>query len=339
MKTPQEALEYLRDMEKIKDKDQFKPDEIEEIHNCLRQNVKASNTNEALDLSASIAEAQVQNFGTDVDMLLDTILYEGGNKGAEQATYKATSAKLSLAAKFIDSEQYDKFESMSFEHMDKDFFVEKDPEMEEIMEYNTKGIDNISSAIMQRVRTLKGAQYMVDNGKIQNEYFTNDYMGALNTASLEQLDFFVKQGANINAGAAMVMPYGELSEDFTLLDFYTQEDTPESLAYMKEIIRLGGRREDYCYISDYLHNNENISSLFAKKLMLLNDSDMLSASEQNTLRRIMDPLQFKIDILREKIGDKLGKTDKYSKEEAKTHIDTAKQVMQMGHPKRGGMGE
>ncbi len=52
-----------------------------------------------------------------------------------------------------------------------------------------------------------------------------------------------------------------------------------------------------------------------------------------------DPLQFKMDMLREKIGNKLGKTDQYSQEEAKTHIDTAEQVMQMKHPKRGGMGE
>lgn len=53
----------------------------------------------------------------------------------------------------------------------------------------------------------------------------------------------------------------------------------------------------------------------------------------------MDPLQRKMDALRKKIGSKLGKTDNYTKEEAKTHIDTAKQEMRMRHPKRGGMGE
>ncbi len=52
-----------------------------------------------------------------------------------------------------------------------------------------------------------------------------------------------------------------------------------------------------------------------------------------------DPIQLKADTLREKLGNKLGKTDKYSTEEAKTHIDTAKQVIQMKHPKRGGIGE
>ncbi len=54
---------------------------------------------------------------------------------------------------------------------------------------------------------------------------------------------------------------------------------------------------------------------------------------------VPDRLQLKMDMLRQKLGDKLGKTGTYSKEEAKTHINTAKEMMQMKHQKRGGMGE
>ena len=312
----EEALKHLRDMEKKKDKRQFNFEEIEKIHKCLRECVKADDANEALDLSASIAEAQVKGYGTDVDSLLDTILYQGDLKGAEDATQTATDSKLWLAAKFVDSEQYDKFENMSFEHVNKDFFVDEDEDVASVTEYATEGIDEISSAIMQRVKTLKGAQYLVDNGKIQSEYFTNDYMGALNNASLEQLEFFVKQGANINAGAAIDMPYGELSQDYTLLDLYTEMDTPESLEYMKEIIRLGGQRMNCEFIPYYLDNHNNITKLYAEKFLLLSQSGMLNDREKHSLREAIN-----------------GRTD----EEAKTHIDTAKDIMKLKRIQRGGM--
>lgn len=113
-----EDLEYLRKMEEEASKRAFSKDEVEEVHNCLRANVGANDTNEALDLSASIAKAQVKGYGTDVDSLLDTILYHSDQKGAEDASWEATDTKLLLATKFIDSEQYNKFGNMSFKHID-----------------------------------------------------------------------------------------------------------------------------------------------------------------------------------------------------------------------------
>ncbi len=64
------------------------------------------------------------------------------------------------------------------------------------------------------------------------------------------------------------------------------------------------------------------------------------AIKLDKLHRTKDLLQEKQQRLETAVGkEKFGKTDAYSKEEAKMHIDTAKQVMQMKHPKRGGMTE
>ena len=82
---------------------------------------------------------------------MDTIIYHGDLKGNEEAQIIATDIKLSLAAKFIDSEQYDKFESMNY--------VDCSPYM-----------------IMKRVNTSKGIQYLLEKGIVPTtiEKYDND---------------------------------------------------------------------------------------------------------------------------------------------------------------------
>lgn len=330
-------LEYLRKMEEEASKRAFSKDEVEEVHNCLRTNVGANDTNEALDLSASIAQAQVEKYGTDVDSMLDTILYQGEIKGAEDATIKATETKFDLAAKFIDSEQYNKFESMGFHHLNQGLL--KDYEIRLGGSANSQ----VPYLVMDRVETLKGAEYLVDNNIIKSNYFTDDTRGSIATASLEQLEYFVNKGANINA-VVDTWQYGEESENRTILDRHILNNKEESLEYMKKIIELGGKRSDGELIIGACHEfsyDRAVPKEFLEKIKLLDENGMLNKYDRKSVKEAIsdtpDYLQLKMDTLRERLGDKLGKTDKYSAEEAKIHINTSNQIMKKN--KRGGMGE
>lgn len=175
----QKDLEYLRKMEEEKEKRAFSNQEIENIHNCLRTNVGANDTNEALDLSASIVQTQVKEYGADADSLLDTILHHADLNGAEDATEIATSTKFALAAHFIDSEQYDKFESMNFRYINKeiidDFLIDfKD----------THVTDQTPFVLMDKVKTLKGMQYLLEKEIIPqtiNMYDDYDHLDTITT--------------------------------------------------------------------------------------------------------------------------------------------------------------
>ncbi len=304
-------LEYLRKMEEEKNTRAFSKQEVKKINESLRTNVGVSDTNEALDLSASIAEAQVENFGTDVDALLDTVLYHGGEKGAKTATMRATEVKFSLATKFIDFGQYDKFEDMDFKYVDKEFFEYCVP-----FSVIEESIDQTPYIIADNVKTLKGLQYLDKNGKIPNDYFSNDDRHSIENASLEQLEFYVKHGSNINAVIDW-WEYGyDATENRSVLDKYIMDNSDDSLEYMKKIIELGGKRGDgelissYCYWFSYEH--EGIPQLFREKINLLDKNNMIHEYDKRSIREAIncetDYLDWKMDALRRKIGDKVGKT-------------------------------
>ncbi|MBQ8465258.1 MAG: hypothetical protein IJ545_04535 [Alphaproteobacteria bacterium] len=54
---------------------------------------------------------------------------------------------------------------------------------------------------------------------------------------------------------------------------------------------------------------------------------------------IDDKLQLKVDLLRKKLGNKVGKTGEYSDEEAKAHIKITEQLMKIKYQKRSGLGK
>lgn len=345
-------LEYLRKMNEEASKRAFSKDEIEEIHNCLRTNVGKDDTNEALDLSASIADAQVVAYGADVDSLLDTILYHGGLKGAEDATKIATDSKFLLAAKFVDSGQYDKFEKMSFHHLDKEqmsWYIANGHECNVPADDNEKNL----YVITDYVRTLKGLQYLEQKGKIPEDYFTKSDMLLLN-ASNEQIDFYISHKAPVNDVDDVT---GE-----TVLDRYLYNHKPTEA--IEKLLNAGakpGRDAFYTksLLSEYFppnfHNNDEYTkyTLQSFDMMLekginppknfyteLSNNEELREKYPALISKIIshsDPLKLKMDMLREKLGNKVGKTDKYSDDEEKTHIDTAKNIMMLKSRKRGDM--
>ena len=169
--------------------------------------------------------------------------------------------------------------------------------------------------------------------------------------------------------------YGIYNEERTLLDeaIFDDEFTLKDIA---EIAKKGGVRKDALLLSSLPLLNEDATNngeydLLLKKIALLNEVGLSDEEDLNDVTHIFysnshagkilkesnteiknlaekiikekiktnNHLHFKMDILRQKLRGKLGKTDKYSTKEAKTHIDTAKQVMPMKHPKRGGIGE
>ncbi|MBP5399337.1 MAG: hypothetical protein J6Y53_02845 [Alphaproteobacteria bacterium] len=324
-------LEYLRKMEKESTKRDFSEEEIRKIDEALRTNVSGNDTTEALDLSASIAETQVEKYGTDVDSLLDTILYHGELLGAKNATDKATEAKFSLAAKFIDSEQYDKFENMSFEYISKEIFEYYVPYP--ILK-KSKDVDQTPYIIADKVKTMQGIQYMVGHNKINNDYFTDDSRHSIENASLEQLEFYVSKGANINA----VIDYWEYGDeerqDRSVLDKYLMDTNGDSIEYMKKIIELGGKKLDNDLIGEichyYCYEQCGGPKLFLDKIALLRNNSMLDASEERSVKKAMaaetDYLEWKIQDMRRELGNKVGKTaDVETGKVTEEHRQTAKE--------------
>ena len=235
-----ESLEYLREMEKEKEKHPFSNEEIEKVHEALRQNVGANDSNEALDLAAKISKTQVDSYGADVNSLLDTIIYHGDLKGNKEAQITATDTKLSLAAKFIDSEQYDKFENMNFKNINNDILEYCGP----ILGLDIEGTTHYLSEIYHRAKTTKGAQYLENNNFIPRKL---NNPRAIRNASEDQLEHYIKNGADINA-VLDTWEYGyKDTQEQTLLDFALMSPS-YSLSHMKKIIELGGVKKDQNYL-------------------------------------------------------------------------------------------
>ena len=85
--------------------------------------------------------------------------------------------KISEAATLIDSKRYDEFKKIDF----------SEAEIPSELYFD----------IMKEVKTLSGAEYMVETGLISQEYFKGKY--AIFEASSEQIDFYIKSGADVNA--------------------------------------------------------------------------------------------------------------------------------------------
>lgn len=184
-----EEFDYLKKMYTERLSRPFNNEEVSQLEAALRANVFADDTNEALDLSAKIALSQVETYGTDVNTLIDNILYHGNEKGAETALINASEAKLRLAAKFIDTEQYNKFEKMN---LDLAQSFEDDP----YNEYPSCLTEPSSYAITDLVKTLKGIQYLEQKNLIPEDYFTSPDPTKLVLlyASPEQIDFYINHG-------------------------------------------------------------------------------------------------------------------------------------------------
>ena len=85
--------------------------------------------------------------------------------------------KISEAAQLIDGGKYDEFKKIDF----------SDAEIPSELYFD----------IMKEVKTLSGAEYMVETGLVSQEYFKRGY--AIFEASSEQIDFYIKSGADVNA--------------------------------------------------------------------------------------------------------------------------------------------
>lgn len=67
----------------------------------------------------------------------------------------------------------------------------------------------------------------------------------------------------------------------------------------------------------------------------------VEVKDGNTVLKILNEdnsLQLKMDMLREKLGNKVGKTDKYSDKDLKEHMKIAKETMKFARIQRGGIG-
>ena len=266
--------------------------------------------------------------------------------------------KIKQAAKYIDSGEYDKFEKMDFKDIDEGIFNNFLPH------HVTLPIDTdrLPYIIMNEVQTLEGAKYLDKKGLIPADYFSNKKLETIFSASTEQLEFYVAKGANINS-AINTLDYGfHYDERLSVLDRMVFDFAVDkcSLSHINKMIELGAQRgckkegnavhtlmENFMMARDY--------DIFLPKLRLLNEKGMLKDEEKIVIalhlpqkyksmeqefavskKDKVDFLQLKMDLLREKIDYKMGKTDQYSDETAKIHINEAKGVMKFKNSKRGG---
>ena len=132
---------------------------------------------------------------------------------------------LITAVNYIDKGQYDRFEQM----MQTSLKVSD----EEIQDYKNKGFhadfekspdEKIKYFLADYVQTLAGMEYLEQNNLIPKDYFTDENRVSdpvLHFASLEQIDFYVAHGTDVNARA--------IAENATTLDYAVLEKTPEAV--------------------------------------------------------------------------------------------------------------
>ncbi len=180
-----EDMEYLKKMEEEAQIRLITDEEIEKVSEALRTNVGGQDETTALDIVGDIIESQSRiNDVEKLQGLVDEVIYHGELLVAERAVYKARTTEQQIAAKFIDEEQYDEFKDM----MAKGF----DPQAE-----------FYDLVLMDRVKTLKGAEFMKAEGLIPSGYFTQGFTNSRDASLLyaypEQIDFYIAHGADVNA--------------------------------------------------------------------------------------------------------------------------------------------
>ncbi len=182
-----EDIEYLKklDDELRKNNRRLTDVEIEKVSESLRTNVGVQDEPTALDIVGDIIFQQSKiNDVEKLQGLVNEVIYHGELLGAEYAVRDARSVEIQIAAKFIDEERYDEFKDMVDKgynpHAEFDGFV-----------------------LMDRVKTLKGAEFMETNGFIPSGYFTQGFTHQRDASLLyaypEQIDFYIERGADVNA--------------------------------------------------------------------------------------------------------------------------------------------
>lgn len=250
---------------------------------------------------------------------------------------EALESKLKLAAKFIDSEQYDRFESMRFEHMDKESIKVLYYGNHYYINHEDDVIDRTPYVIMDFVNTLKGAQYLEERGLIPKDYFSlgSREIAPIMFASYEQLEFYANR-TDINAEVDcfwdnstlldVALTSKQYSSDFvkkvielggkpnwTYLGYDQVDTIPGVLFYMKsedkEIRKNAALKMQLLYKSGLLDDAQTREIM--KKLSVKDATEMVMLDNSNM--EGIDYLKFKQSLLELKVGE-LGKTGDSSKE-------------------------
>ena len=126
-------------------------------------------------------------------------------------------AEISEAAKLIDCGEYDGFKKIDFS--------------------NAEIPSELYFDIMEEVKTLSGAEYMVETGLVSQEYFKRG--GAIFEASSEQIDFYIKSGADVNAIKTTDHWFHHTEGKTSYLDYILLFDnySPENV---ETVIKAGG---------------------------------------------------------------------------------------------------
>lgn len=259
------------------------------------------------------------------------------------------------AAKHIDAGEYKEFEKIDLSKIDYMIYPHFGMLGGELIRDDGTELSNVDIAhwaITNEVKSLAGIKYLHEKGIIPdpNRYFTCDQ--SLLSASAEQLEFYVANGANINAIENTAECGFEYDENLSILDKAVFNGYPQS--YVNKLIELGGQRgckksgnAIHSIISalSYPDRDEVLSDF-----KLLNEKGMLkeeekaaiavelswtrnpSNEEKNLISKVsslknknIDYLQLKMDMVREKLGHETGKTaDTKTGEIHQEHHDTAR---------------
>lgn len=178
-------LDYLSELHKESINRILTDAEIKEVQKILKldieQNEITDNTVLKKVSDININQSNKPNVER-LHRLTDDVIKYGELLGEKYVVEKAKSVEVMIAAKYIDDEQYDNFQFM----IDSGF----DPHLEP---WNGRNL-------MDNVKTLKGIEYLDKNGLIPAEYFTEARVELpLCRAYPEQIDFYIKHGADVNA--------------------------------------------------------------------------------------------------------------------------------------------
>lgn len=166
-------------------------------------------------------------------------------------------SKITLAAKLIDAGKYDQFEKMNFSDIEK-------------MNADDIGIkpSEWPFEVMDKVETLSGLNYMVEKGLIGDDYFKSRTAIA---ASSEQLDYYVKSGADVNFTLTTYSFYHNTQQKVSFLDHIMLNDS-YSAENVESVVKAGGMsRMGYFDVFSFTENLRRWSSHDEKDVYGPND--------------------------------------------------------------------